>query len=360
MSEQQSTELALPVITEDKYPALYVSGGLDSYYQSIREQVMSEVPDLTTKKGIARIKSLAAMVSSSKVAVEKPGREYLKQLKEMPKVIEATLRDWNQKMDSLRDEVRKPVTEMEEAEKARIVALELRVYEIKQIGELITTDLDSFALNELSDSLNKILIDDSFQEFIDVAKHAKANIESKLQQFLSVRIQFEEGQKELARFRLEQEERDRIQREKDIADKARHEAEQKAMREKLEAEQRERAAKDAQLKAEQDAYELQQKLEQERKDALLRQQQAAEQAAERERQRQIEEQNKIKYEAEQVRIQEEIKAADVEHRKEVNNEILSDLIIGAKAKGIELSVDTAKVIVQIIATGKIRHTTIKY
>lgn len=360
MSEQQSTELALPVITEDKYPALYVSGGLDSYYQSIREQVMSEVPDLNTKKGIARIKSLAAMVSSSKVAVEKPGREYLKQLKEMPKVIEATLRDWNQKMDSLRDEVRKPVTEMEEAEKARIVALELRVYEIKQIGELITTDLDSFALNELSDSLNKILIDDSFQEFIDVAKHAKANIESKLQQFLSVRIQFEEGKKELARFRLEQEERDRIQREKDIADKARHEAEQNAMREKLEAEQRERAAKDAQLKAEQDAFELQQKLEQERKDALLRQQQAVEQAAERERQRHIEEQNKIKYEAEQVRIQEEIKAADVEHRKEVNNEILSDLIIGAKAKGIELSVDTAKVIVQIIATGKIRHTTIKY
>lgn len=360
MSEQQNTELALPVITEDKYPALYVSGGLDGYYQTIREQVMSEVPDLTTKKGIARVKSLAAMVSSSKVAVEKPGREYLKQLKEMPKVIEATLRDWNQKMDALRDEVRKPVTEMEEAEKARIVALELRVNEIKQIGDLITTDLDSFALSNLSDSLNKILIDDSFQEFIEVAQHAKANVESKLQQFLSVRIQFEEGQKELARLRLEQEERDRIQREKDIADQARREAEQKAMREKLEAEQRERAAKDAQLKAEQDAYELQQKLEQERKDALLRQQQAVEQAAERERQRQIEEQNKIKYEAEQARIQEEIKAADVEHRKKVNNEILTDLIAAAKAKGIDLSVDAAKGIVSSIATGKIRHTAIKY
>lgn len=360
MSEQQSTELALPVITEDKYPALYVSGGLDSYYQTIREQVMSEVPDLTTKKGIARVKSLAAMVSSSKVAVEKPGREYLKQLKEMPKVIEATLRDWNQKMDSLRDEVRKPVTEMEDAEKARIVALELRINEIKQIGDSITTDIDSLALSKLQDSLNKILIDDSFQEFIEVAQHAKANTESKLQQFLSVRVQFEEGQKELAKLRAEQEEQARIQHEKDIADQARREAEQKAMREKLDAEQRERAAKDAQLKAEQDAYELQQKLEQERKDALLRQQQAAEQAVERERQRQIEEQNKIKYEAEQARIQEEIKAADVEHRKEVNNEILSDLIIGAKAKGIELSVDAAKSIVSIIATGKIRHTSIKY
>lgn len=360
MSEQQNTELALPVITEDKYPALYVSGGLDGYYQTIREQVMSEVPDLTTKKGIARVKSLAAMVSSSKVAVEKPGREYLKQLKEMPKVIEATLRDWNQKMDALRDEVRKPVTEMEEAEKARIIALELRVNEIKQIGDSITTDLDSPALNELSDSLNKISIDDSFQEFIEVAQNAKTSAESKLQQFLQVRVKFEEGQKELARLRAEQEERDRIQREKDIADQARREAEQKAMREKLEAEQREKAAKDAQLKAEQDAYELQQKLEQERKDALLRQQQAVEQAAERERQRQIEEQNRIKYEAEQARIQEEIKAADIEHRKEIHNEVLSSLIEAAKAKGVYLPVNVAKGIVSSIATGKIRHTAIKY
>jgi hypothetical protein len=39
---------------------------------------------------------------------------------------------------------------------------------------------------------------------------------------------------------------------------------------------------------------------------------------------------------------------------------LSDLIIGAKAKGIELSVDAAKAIVSIIATGKVRHTAIKY
>ena len=114
MTESTNTELALPVINPEQYPALYVAGGLDPYYQQIRQQVLSEVPDLTTKKGIARIKSPAAMVSSSKVAIEKPGREYLKQLKEMPKVIEAELRDWNQKMDALRDEVRQPVTELEE------------------------------------------------------------------------------------------------------------------------------------------------------------------------------------------------------------------------------------------------------
>lgn len=141
MTEQASTELALPTVTHDQYPSLYVSGGLDPYYQQIRQQVLSEVPDLTTKKGIARIKSLAAMVSSSKVAIEKPGREYLKQLKEMPKVIEAELRDWNQKMDALRDEVRQPVTELEEKEKARVAALDQRLNEIHQIGSVAGLDL---------------------------------------------------------------------------------------------------------------------------------------------------------------------------------------------------------------------------
>ena len=372
MSEQQSTELALPVITEDKYPAIYVSGGLDGYYQSIREQVMSEVPDLTTKKGIARIKSLAAMVSSSKVAVEKPGREYLKQLKEMPKVIEAELRDWVTKMDALRDEVRQPVTELEEKEKARIAALDQRLNEIHQIGSVAGLDiLPSETITAWIGKLEAISVDATWDEYQDRAALAKEAAKVKLEAFLQTRLTWEAQQAEIARLKAEQEEKDRLAREDRIKEEAKLEAERENMRNQLELERQKREAeeakakaeqdaKDAKLKAEQDAYELQQKLEQERKDALLRQQQAVEQAAERERQRQIEEQNKIKYEAEQVRIQDEIKAADVEHRKEVNNEILSDLIIGAKAKGIELSVDTAKVIVRIIATGKIRHTTIKY
>ena len=38
--------------------------------------------------------SLAAKVSKSKTAVEKPGRDYLRRLKEMPKVVEAELREF--------------------------------------------------------------------------------------------------------------------------------------------------------------------------------------------------------------------------------------------------------------------------
>lgn len=68
-----------------------------------KAEVTTEVPDLKTAKGRARIASLAATVSKSKAAVEKPGRDYLKRLKEMPKVVEAELREFVTKMDNLRD-----------------------------------------------------------------------------------------------------------------------------------------------------------------------------------------------------------------------------------------------------------------
>jgi hypothetical protein len=85
------SELAIIEIAPDLAPSIYVENGLDKFLEQIREGV-NEVPDLSTAKGRARIASLAAQVSRSKTAVEKPGRDYLKRLKEQPKVVEAELR----------------------------------------------------------------------------------------------------------------------------------------------------------------------------------------------------------------------------------------------------------------------------
>ena len=350
MSEQQSTELALPVITEDKYPALYVSGGLDSYYQSIREQVMSEVPDLTTKKGIARVKSLAAMVSSSKVAVEKPGREYLKQLKEMPKVIEATLRDWNQKMDSLRDEVRKPVTELEEKEKARIAALDQRLNEIHKIGSCAEFDvLPSETINAWIEKLDAIAIDATWDEYQERAGVAKEAAKVKLSSALQNRLTWEAQQAEIARLKAEQEEKDRIQREKEIADRARHEAEQKALREKLESEQREQAAKDAAARAEREAVEAKERLAREQQESAERERLAAERAAEQERQR-------IAQEEANLKAEEERRAADVEHRRTINRAVIAAIM----AADTTITAVQAEAVMKAIVLHKIPNTSIQY
>ena len=84
MSAQQQV-ITIDDISADNAPAIYVAGGLGQFFDAVKAEVTGEVPDLTTVKGRARIASLAATVSKSKKAVETPGRDYLKRLKEMPK-----------------------------------------------------------------------------------------------------------------------------------------------------------------------------------------------------------------------------------------------------------------------------------
>ena len=112
----------LPIVTldinPDTAPAIFRGAGLGQYFEHIRASV-NEAPDLSTKRGRDRIASLAAQVSRSKTAVERPGREYLKSIKALPKLIETELREFADMCDDLRDEVRRPLTEWE-AEQARI------------------------------------------------------------------------------------------------------------------------------------------------------------------------------------------------------------------------------------------------
>ncbi|HGV0271553.1 TPA: hypothetical protein ACNFRD_001425 [Citrobacter freundii] len=116
------SELAIIEIVPDMAPSIYVENGLEKFLEQIRESI-KEVPDLSTAKGRARIASLAAQVSRSKTAVEKPGRDYLRHLKEAVKPAEAELRRFVSACDEMRDEVRRPLTEWE-AEQERIKAEE--------------------------------------------------------------------------------------------------------------------------------------------------------------------------------------------------------------------------------------------
>ncbi|MFH4946949.1 hypothetical protein ABC506_26320, partial [Enterobacter hormaechei] len=106
------TDLTVIEIKAEQAPVLYVAGGLDAYLEQIR-QAVNEVPDLSTKKGRDRVASLAAQVSRSKTAIEKPGREYLKRLKEAVRPAEAEIKRFVDACDELRDATRRPLTEWE-------------------------------------------------------------------------------------------------------------------------------------------------------------------------------------------------------------------------------------------------------
>ncbi len=290
-------------ISEANAPAIYVKDGLKPFLQAVKDEVKAELPDLKTAKGRERIASLAAKVSKSKVAVEKPGREYLRRLKEMPKVVEAELREFVDAMDVLRDETRKPLTDWETEQQAR---KDKHVDAVQAIHDFCAdlTDISAAVLLESIASVEAVQMGDHWEEFETEAARAKESTLTKLRAALATRQQYEAEQAELVRLRAEAEAQAQRDREAEIArvaaEQARIEAETRAQAERDVAAKREQdlkdqaaaaqrateqAARDAEALAERQRLQLQLQAEQaERQAAQARADQlAAEQRAEQER-----------------------------------------------------------------------------
>lgn len=344
-------------ISADKAPAIYGSNILDRYVDAARAEVANEVPDLSSRKGRERVASLAAQVARSKTAVEKPGREYLKRIKELPKAIEAELRDFVQKMDDLRDEVRAPLNEWQAAEDARIDRHQAVIDDLNERGaEAGTYDADY--LRSSIAAVEAVVIGEHLEEFEAEAARAKDKALTALRAALVVREKQEAEQAELAELRrklAEQEQKDREEQiAREAAEKASREAEQRAQAERDAAAKREADTKAAserrelELKLEAEAsqrreLEAKQRAEQAERDAEAK----AERAAQAERQRQAD------YQAE-VERQAKAREADIEHKKAINNAALAAFIAGGMPE------DCAKQAITLIAKRLVPNISIQY
>ncbi|HHE5415281.1 TPA: hypothetical protein ACPEYS_003938 [Escherichia coli] len=329
------TDLTVIEIKSEQAPVLYVAGGLDAYLEQIR-QAVSEVPDLSTKKGRDRVASLAAQVSRSKTAIEKPGREYLKRLKEAVRPAEAEIKRFVDACDELRDATRRPLTEWE-AEQERIKAEEaMNALHAEALVMNESIDLQR-AIQFEADHEMALLMNDKFdrerEEQRRLAEQAQRERDERLKQEAAEQARRDAEAKHKAEIeaaaRREAEEKARAE----LAERQRIEAEQRAAREKQEAEARAEREKAA-------AVEAERRKAQEEAERIRREAEAKEQAR-------IAEEKRIKDE-------EERRAKDKAHRKEVNNKILADLIkVGA-------SEDVAKNIITAIVKGEVFATKITY
>lgn len=368
----ETTDLAVLEIKPEQAPTLYVPNGLDSYLEEIRKQV-NEVPDLTTAKGRARVASLAAQVSRSKTAIEKPGRDYLKRLKELPKEVEAELRRFVTECDAIRDETRRPLTEWEQAEDERKQALQQRLITLRALADVIDDAGNYLPSSDIQARLSEakaVTLDDTWQEIATEAGVAKDATVRKLEAAVIVAKQREDQAAELERLRKEAEEKARRDHEEKLkqeaAEAARREAEQKAQVEREEAARREAKLKAKAEQAERDRIAAQEHAEREAKEAQERTAKLAQEAreqAEREKQAAIAEEQRKAKEAEGARLAEEkriadeatARAADKEHRKAINNSAKSDLIANAG-----LTEEQAIAVITAIAKGTISAITINY
>ncbi|EJO2885454.1 hypothetical protein NRF51_001300 [Klebsiella pneumoniae] len=318
-------DLTVIEIKPEQAPALYRAGGLDAYLEQIR-QAVNEVPDLTTKKGRDRVASLAAQVSRSKTAIEKPGREYLKRLKEAVRPAEAEIKRFVDACDELRDATRKPLTEWE-AEQERIKAEEA----------MNVLHAEALAMNEEFD------------------RQLAARIESDHEMALLMNDAFDREQADKAA----EAERQRIAHEEEIkrmaAAAAAREVEQRAQREREEAAHREAVLKAQAEQAERDRIAAEQKAEADKQAAIEAERRKAQEEADRIR-REAEQREQASLAEEKRKADEQARReADVKHRKAVGVEVVKALMANTS-----LTRDQAIEVLTAVKDGRIPHTGISY
>ncbi|HCH7900044.1 TPA: hypothetical protein NHT93_001826 [Klebsiella oxytoca] len=328
----------LVVIEKKNAMAVFTNNDqLDPLIEAIEKEARSLVPDVTTKKGRDAIASMAHKVARSKTYIDNAGKDLVAELKALPKQIDENRRIVRERLDALKDEVRRPLTEWEE-EQARIAAEKAAEEERQRIEAEQKSALEALIKQVEVDHEMALLMNDAFDR-----EQAEKKAEA---------------------------ERQRIAREEEIKrqaeEKAKREAAEKARREIDAAAAREREAILAKERAERERIEAQQRAEREQREAAERAEREKQAAVEAERRKAQEEADRIRREAEQreqARLAEEKRKADeqarreadVKHRKAVGTEIVKALLANTS-----LTRDQAIEVLTAIKDGNIPHTWISY
>lgn len=182
--QQDRTELAISnIITRQDVVNMFAAPmGMQQALDIVRNELdqFAKVSDVTTKKGQAEIKSMAAKVARSKTLIDDCGKKIVADLKDMPKKIDAERKRVRDTLDAWRDEVRAPVTKMEEDEKARIKKHQDYIAHLKIIGSRSGEDavaaLEEVKKVKLSREIMEEFYDEAIAVLDDVADTLRATI----------------------------------------------------------------------------------------------------------------------------------------------------------------------------------------
>jgi len=338
---------------------IFKPNGADSLLLRIKEEVKKFTPDMTTAKGRKEIASMAHRVAKSKTYLDGLGKELVSEWKESAKRVDRERRKIRDELDSLKEEVRKPLTDWENAEKERVENSKNFI-----VGLSVYRDEydHSNASRDISDAIKRLKSEqfpDYLNEFRDPAETAQSESLSYLKNLEKQLLEREAEQAELERLKKEEEARKQKEREekirKEAEEAAKKEAEEKAEKERLAAVEREQALAREKENEEKRRIEAEEKAERERLASIQREKELKEKA-EREKQEAIENEKRRQKEEELKKAEQERKRQEnIEHRKKVNNEALECL-----TKKIGLSKNDAKKVIEAVAREEIENIYIRY
>ncbi|HBR3764775.1 TPA: hypothetical protein ME447_003133 [Klebsiella pneumoniae] len=317
----------LVVIEKKNAMAVFTNNDqLDPLIEAIEKEARSLVPDVTTKKGRDAIASMAHKVARSKTYIDNAGKDLVAELKALPKQIDESRRVVRERLDALKDEVRRPLTEWE-AEQERIKAEEA----------MNALHAEALAMNEEFD------------------RQLAARIESDHEMALLMNDAFDREQADKAA----EAERQRIAHEEEIkrlaAAAAAREVEQRAQREREEAAHREAVLKAQAEQAERDRIAAEKKAEADKQAAIEAERLKAQEEADRIR-REAEQREQARLAEEKRKADEQARReADVKHRKTVGVEVVKALMANTS-----LTREQAIEVLTAVKDDRIPHTGISY
>jgi peptidoglycan DL-endopeptidase RipA len=355
MSEGIKIKSDLIELKTVKATEIFEENGTESILKKVKAEVSKSTVDINDEESRAAAKSLSRKISSLKTEIDNIGKAYVGVLKQKTDAIDEERKRFRDQMDAWRDEVKKPVTDWEEAEQARIDERKARLESMKALA-VVPVGSSS---KDITDRMRQLmaLYQFDWQDFMPLADETKASVESDLQKNLDFIKMVEEEQEKLQKLQKEQAEKERKEREekiaKDAAEKAKRDAEEKAQKDKDAADQKLKEETERAARAEQEAADAR-KREQEAKDKAAKDaQEAAERAAQAERDR-------IAAEERQKREEADARERDKQHRKKINNEALDAILAHEDVIAAKLTKEMAIAVLTAIAQKKVPHVTIAY
>lgn len=342
----ETTTDIVALVEQDPTPFLTDKEARRDFMDHVREVALTAGADVSTAKSRQEIISMAAKVTKCKTTIDNAGKEMTEEWRLKTAAVNEARREVRDDFTQLAADVRRPVTEWEEAEKARQALIEETLSELRTLAaNPAPFGATSQMVRERIAEVEAEPIDpDVFGDKTEWGEQLHADALTALRNTLA-RIEKEEAdQAELDRLRkaeAEREERERAEREareaeerKAAEEKAR--AEREAEEAKRREEEQKRAAEEAERRAEQRA-------EQARREERER--------IERE-QREAEAQQKAKEEAE--RKEAERLARNKKHRQEVMGAATRALVNAG------IPEEHATKAVTEVAAGAIPHVSIQF
>lgn len=349
---------------EDALKAFTDEKAFEEMFSSIKALAEEVKPDLTTAKGRKDHKSFCFKIRKTKARIDDVRTDLTEDMRKQISAINERGKAMVERLEDLHDEVRRPLTEWEDAEKLRVDTIRKAIEDARAVGQakfgetsqqiqqrmdkLPTYDLDWYA--EFRDEA-ELVLEAAFNS-LALARTAALNAEKEAEERQKERA-------ELARLKKAEEERLAKEAEAEAARKAEEERAAKVARdaeEKLAAERAEMERKQAELQRQLDDAN---RKAAEAEKAAQEAQEREKAAAEAERRRIAEERAAAERRAEEERrVAEEEKAAKlaaIERTEIARQEAIEDFIsITSKAPPTK-DYGYAPIIVDAIRAGEIRH-----